>query len=482
MQKIKLGLLPIQEGSVSPGSSISDQFAKNCIYEDVGTSNAYVAKRPAFGVNVQNPFSDQSINGVSSRVFSIFGRNDFYIQYGGKLFANDYTNEILSIGGIPAFRDFYLCGDKNNIFLSQAGNPFTKLIDSANNATNNVELDNILDLNPLCRGCALLNGIVFVQRRSGEIYNSAVEDFSSWNSLDFISSELLNDEAYYIDSINNNIVSFNSSSIEFFEASGSPTGSAIRPRLDVSFQIGGEDDDVYFKHNDRIYFLGREASKEDDSGNAFHGNDLNDLGLYVLENFSIKKLSNHFADEEINKNITASSIALKKRSLTGYFSNGRLFLCISALTAFGGRSLVYDTLNGSFYYMDFLGDYFTSASGKHLISSSGHTSVIRKLKDKDVGLTGEEAFSSVIEFKPIDFGTRGYKRIKNIDIDGDKSVSTGDVILDIKYDGSNFGKQKTYKMLAQSKVKKYRFGRFKSVSFSISFDSAQRLRSLDVEF
>lgn len=129
----------------------------------------------------------------------------------------------------------------------------------------------------LAHGLTTLNGRAYVMDTSGTIYNSALEDATSWSPLDFISAERNPDGGVYIGKHHNHVVAFGSKSIEFFEDRANPTGSPLSRREDIFHNIGVLFGDGVWEVGDQIYFLGTDTSGS--------------VALYVLENFQVSKLS-----------------------------------------------------------------------------------------------------------------------------------------------------------------------------------------------
>ena len=88
------------------------------------------------------------------------------------------------------------------------------------------------------RGAVYLDGRFFVMNALGEIYQSALEDASSWSSLEFITSQLNSDAGVCLAKINNYIVAFKKYSTEFFYDAANPTGSILSPVQNAAFHIG----------------------------------------------------------------------------------------------------------------------------------------------------------------------------------------------------------------------------------------------------
>lgn len=82
-----------------------------------------------------------------------------------------------------------------------------------------------------------LDGYLFIQKTTGEIYNSAVHDVDSWNATHYITPESFQDAGVGIARQNNLIVAFGEYSIEFFYDAAETT-SPLLPNEQATIQFG----------------------------------------------------------------------------------------------------------------------------------------------------------------------------------------------------------------------------------------------------
>lgn len=88
------------------------------------------------------------------------------------------------------------------------------------------------------RGCAYLDGRIFVMTKIGEIYQSDTEDPASWQALSFIQSQVDSYEGVYIARYEEYIVAMKQYSTEFFYNANNPTDSVLAPVSNMYFKIG----------------------------------------------------------------------------------------------------------------------------------------------------------------------------------------------------------------------------------------------------
>ncbi len=88
------------------------------------------------------------------------------------------------------------------------------------------------------RGVAFLDGRFFVMTPLGEIYQSDLEDASSWSALDFIQSQSDPSNGVFLTKHQNYIVTLKEWSTEFFYDAANPTGSILAPVQNAAIQVG----------------------------------------------------------------------------------------------------------------------------------------------------------------------------------------------------------------------------------------------------
>lgn len=107
------------------------------------------------------------------------------------------------------------------------------------------------------RGCAYLDGRFFVMNALGEIYQSALEDASSWSALEFIASQNDSDAGVYLAKMNNYIMALKTYSIEFFYDAANPTGSILSPVQNMTQHIGCASGDSVQDMGGMIVWMGQ---------------------------------------------------------------------------------------------------------------------------------------------------------------------------------------------------------------------------------
>ena len=131
-------------------------------------------------------------------------------------------------------------------------------------------------------GGAILDGYCFVMSPDGTIWNSNLDDVTTWGALDSINAEREEDGGVYLGKHHDHIVAFGERTIEFFYDNANPTNSPLNRREDLSYTIGCADGYSVWDNGDQTVFIGTDLS--------------NGIGVYVLNRFSIKKVSTNDID------------------------------------------------------------------------------------------------------------------------------------------------------------------------------------------
>ena len=128
-----------------------------------------------------------------------------------------------------------------------------------------------------------LDGYVFlIKSGTEEIYNSDVDDPTSWTTGSKVHAELAADAGTRLFRIKNYVVCFGTSSIEYFwdaAATPSPLARYDSPIRNIGYISGGAQSD------DVVYFVGQD--------------DRQNLGVYKVENFKVDRISTPVVDRTI---------------------------------------------------------------------------------------------------------------------------------------------------------------------------------------
>lgn len=106
-------------------------------------------------------------------------------------------------------------------------------------------------------GLVVLNGYVFVLSTLGRIWNSEVNDHTSWIADSFIRPNLSQDEPMCIAKHVNYLVYFGSKSVVFFSDAGNPTGSPLKVLGGTGLNIGCAASDTVVNVERTIFWIGK---------------------------------------------------------------------------------------------------------------------------------------------------------------------------------------------------------------------------------
>lgn len=184
----------------------------------------------------------------------------------------------------------------------------------------------------MVRGVQQLNGRVYAMNYDGAIYNSDIDDASTWSAVNFISSERKNDLGIYLGLHRDHIVAFNSTTIEFFYDAGSSPGSPLQRRQDIFYNIGAVSPNAIYEDGDVIYFLGWNADSS--------------TSMYKLENFQLTKIT----DERLKTHLQSVDV------IESNWDEPPYDITLSMLTVFQiGAVLVLTVEDVTFVYIKDLG-------------------------------------------------------------------------------------------------------------------------------
>lgn len=206
------------------------------------------------------------------------------------------------------------------------------------------------------RGAVFLDGRFFVMNALGEIYQSALEDASSWSSLEFIDSQNDSDAGVFLAKFNNYIVAMKTYSIEFFYDAANPTGSILAPVQNMTVHIGCASGDSVQDMGGSLCWMGQ-------SRNGFG------RAIYSMQGTSPSKVS----DSQIEKILDSddlSTVYSWSAKVGSHLLYG-ITLVTSAIT------LVYDFSTGLWSYFTYLvtsgvNKTVTAVSAAGVVTAASH--------------------------------------------------------------------------------------------------------------
>lgn len=249
----------------------------------------YLTQRPSIDV-----FEDASAQSAGSRGRAIFyweENSALYILNDGTLYKNSQSNSISTSPTSGTKKCKFLVLGSTLILLDKENDQgFT--ISTSDTVTEITDTDFPPKQTPalsLAFGGAVLDKYLFVMDVNGIIYNSNLNDATAWTAIDFKEAERDPDGGVYLGKHHDNIVAYGVSTIEFFYNASNTTGSPLNRRQDVSYNIGCSSGETVWEEGDRSFFVGVNFSGA--------------LGVYSLENFSPRKVSDPTLDSFLTQAI-----------------------------------------------------------------------------------------------------------------------------------------------------------------------------------
>lgn len=242
--------------------------------------------------------------------------------------------------------------------------------------------------------------LVLAKANSGDVWNSDLNNPMTWTAGNFFTAEIEGDFVYAIEKLNNYIVVFGSTTIEYFWDAGNATGSPFQ-RNETPVKITGFLGGIT-KVGRVIYFLGYDKNDS--------------IELFKLQDFSIEGIATPTVKRYLN------SIGLTSYPIFGYsvVSNGHTFYCVIA----GPRTFVYD-VDEHFWskwawqqtntFPLTSAKTFTSSSGTKTVFSLSGSSTLYLLDDsvyQDIGVN----FTTTFITEQADFGTMNRKSMGKLTI------------------------------------------------------------------
>lgn len=188
----------------------------------------------------------------------------------------------------------------------------------------------------LTRGGAVLNGILYVGATNGELWNSATEDPTSWDGLDFRTAEVNQDDGVMMFKHADHVAFAGTQTIEFFYDNANTVGSPLNPRTDINYSVGMIDADTLWSDGQTTFFCSLNPS--------------GDINVLRLSGFELSKISTPDIDSFLTDSVINSSIQVMG---SGFTAGGRSFYILTTFIVSGSvstyQSIVYDQSVNAWY-------------------------------------------------------------------------------------------------------------------------------------
>jgi hypothetical protein len=124
--------------------------------------------------------------------------------------------------------------------------------------------------------------VMLIKSNTGDMYNSNVDDPTTWTAGEYISAEISSDYSIRPFKVKNYIIVLGTSSIEYFYDAGNATGSPFSrqdsPFRNVGYVTGGQ------QSGDTVFFVGQDEKQN--------------LGVYTVNSFQVDRVSTAVVDRK----------------------------------------------------------------------------------------------------------------------------------------------------------------------------------------
>ena len=303
-------------------ATIKQSGTINAIYGQRADGTVYATQRP--GVNIYLDCSGAGISDTKGRgIYYWPAASAYYFVNDDTVYKGDYASPLAQTitSGIERV-EFFEVG-AYLVILDAENNKGWYINSSA--STTLVEITDV-DFPPkqtpaltITKGGSSLNNTLYVGCTNGEIWNSAVEDPTTWGSADFTTAEVSTDAGVMIFPHSDHIAALGTKSCEFFYDNANATGSPLNVRTDVHHEIGAADFSTAWVEDSTVYFVGQTPSGS--------------LAVYLMSNFAVQKVSGNDFDSMLT---TALITDGAKAVGSGFTAGGMAYYVLTIYFETGG--------------------------------------------------------------------------------------------------------------------------------------------------
>ena len=425
-----------------------DLYYKNCYPEGVDAQNPFVIKRPGYSSHIAAPGT-----GVGRGVY----------QWRGYLY---------SVVHDTLYKDGVSIGTLNTttgpVYFTETGGGSPKLVLQdktdgwiVNTSDTVTEITDVDFPANLADGIAFMDQFVFLLDENGNVWNSTVNDPSSWNATYFINAESKPDGGVYITEHLNYIIAFGDYSTDFFYNAGNASASTLSAVGEASMSIGLAAAKSVCKVEDLIYFIGQDRNGE--------------RRLYKIKGLSHEPISPKPIERILNSESDVSSIYAYSLRISGHS-----FYCLNLPNK--NLTLVYDAIDGVWHtWTSYDGSSETEFVAYDTTENAGVVYFIAQ-SDGAIYKFDEDVYQdngNTIKMKGVtdifDGGSTQNKFCTRLEVVGDRAASSG--LLYISYtddDYQNYSPAIPVDMSGRPAIT--RLGRFQRRAFRYTWEENLPLR------
>lgn len=428
------------------GFLTKDSKLVNCYFEPIDGQRTGIVKRPGLVVNaISTP--------VGTGLGNYAWNSDIYEVRGTAIYKNGVSLGTVNATGGKYY--FAQTGDGTKLVFKNTTNAYfvttggtLTAITSPNYPTTTVP------------GIVYMDGYIFVMTPLGQIYNSDLEDPTTWGALNFITAETEPDNGVAITKHMNYVVALGQWSIEFFyDAANAPPGSPILPADNAFTELGCANGDSVVATSNTIFWI----SRTKDASEAVH----------MLNGFQPVKISTDAIDRIVQQADISKvySFAFQIQGHYFYvltFPNSNITIAYDVATKSWSQYTATDSLGVETYlpvvsYADTGTDYL-----QH--ESNGLSFSANPLVYQDAG----NPISTRVVTDIFDGGTNQTKFMHRLELIGDTVSST----IKERHSDDDYQTFSSYRDIDLSTQRKqaYRYGKFRRRSFEFLHTANTPLR------
>lgn len=321
------------------------------------------------------------------------------------------------------------------------------------------------------RGPAVaLDGYLFVMTEAGRIYNSDLDDWTSWNALNFISTNMYPDFNVGLARYKNQLVAFGRDSIEFYTNVGNPVASPLQRNLTIAIKVGCVSQYAYCESEDTLLWIGSPPGGR--------------RGLYYLDGYTATRVEDPKLDWVL-KYSDLATLRLQSANFDGYE-----WAIISS-----------DALPSFWYNLNLKTWFFMRSSGGvdcwKLIATDPRGNVYGANNTSNATTNGKVFTLSINTYQDastdypvmyisplLDLGTENQKRLYKLRLVGDKQTTTTTTTVKWSNDDyRNWTSGRTVDMGTDRAVL-YQLGTFRRRAFRLEYSGSNpwRVHRLETDF
>jgi len=302
------------------------------------------------------------------------------------------------------------------------------------------------------------DGYVFLMKTDGSIFNSGLQDVTSWASTDYISADMYPDKSVALARQSNQLVAFGQSSVEFFYDAANASGSPLGKTTQAALQIGIAGSDTVAQSDGLLMFVAQSTSG----------------GRYVagIEGLKIQPVSNEAIDRVLYDEQSNIDSAWGRIVRIG----GHLFYMLSLTSS--SRTFVYDIQEKVWHEWQsgssiFTGKFFTNSNGKVLVQPSNGLKIYEF--DSQTYQDDSVAINLTIQTSKFDGDSNNRKFLHKLTLVGDRYTSSNPVTISWSdNDYQTYPVSRTTDLQYRSFVT--RLGSFRRRAFKITHNANQPFR------